>query len=117
MKPKRSHLRLEQLESRDAPATLVSATKLTYQDIDGDNVAVTLSKPLLNQGNVNSVFVFDKSSVDQFNSKKQQLRQIRLGQIHEQVSGLSITALATHSAVNGGDGQVNIGSVLSSQVD
>ena len=36
----RSALRLDHLERRDAPATLVSATKLTYQDADGDNVAV-----------------------------------------------------------------------------
>src|SRR5262245_60504375 len=51
-RPRPSTLRLESLEPRDAPATLVSPMKLTYQDADGDNVAVVFSKPILNATNV-----------------------------------------------------------------
>src|SRR5205085_6255815 len=69
---------LEPLERREAPATLVSATKLTYQDVDGDNVAVTFSKPILNAGNVNSVFLFNTGTVDGSNATKQQLQEINL---------------------------------------
>ncbi|MBO0701067.1 MAG: hypothetical protein J2P46_21910, partial [Zavarzinella sp.] len=52
-------LRLEPLEPRHAPATLVSPTTVTYQDADGDNVTVVLSRPVLTPGNVNTVFHFD----------------------------------------------------------
>src|SRR5829696_1892052 len=55
----RSDLRLERLESRDVPATLVSPTTVTYQDADGDHVRVTLSKPLLTPDTVNGAFQFD----------------------------------------------------------
>jgi hypothetical protein len=34
---------IEPLETRIAPATLVNPTKLTYTDIDGDKVTVTIS--------------------------------------------------------------------------
>src|SRR5262245_56092140 len=117
MKPKHSPLRLEQLETRDAPATLVSATKLTYQDVDGDNVAVTLSKPLLTAVNVNSVFAFDTGSVDQSNSTKQQLRTINLTGFGVAAAGTSINAVAAHSPVTGGDGQVNVGFINSTGID
>src|SRR5262249_24654511 len=53
---RRARLAVESLEHREVPATLVSPTTLTYQDLDGDSVAVTLSKPLLKAGNVNAVF-------------------------------------------------------------
>src|SRR5205814_1218886 len=96
MVSRRANLCLESLETREAPATLVSATKLTYQDIDGDNVTVTLSKPLLNLGNVNSVFLFDTGTVDGFNATKQQLRTINLTAFGAAAAGTNITAVATH---------------------
>ena len=117
MKPKRSHLGLEQLESRDAPATLVSATKLTYQDVDGDNVTVTLSKPLLNQGNVNSVFLFDTGTVEGFNSTKQQLRTIKLTGFGAAAAGTSITTVATRGPLTGGDGFAALGQVDATGID
>ena len=74
----RTWLRLEQLESRLAPATLSSPTMLTYQDADGDNVTVTLSRPILNVGNVNAVFTFAAGSVNGSNATMQQLQKIDL---------------------------------------
>src|SRR5262249_4304912 len=103
------------LERRDAPATFVSPTKLTYQDIDGDNVTVTLSKPLLTAGNLNSVFTFDIPSV--LNQTKQQLQTIDLTSFSAAAAGTSITVTATHSAITGGDGQVNVGFINATGID
>ena len=58
-----TRLRLEALEGRDAPATLVGATKVTYQDTDGDTVTVAFSKPVLNAGNVGTIFTGEGASV------------------------------------------------------
>src|SRR5437588_12961822 len=74
-----TRLRLEPLEGRDAPATLVSPFRVTYQDADGDHVTVTLSKPLLTPANVNGVFEFDVGAVDGDNTTRQQLRTITVG--------------------------------------
>src|SRR5262245_7823611 len=65
-------LSLEHLESRYAPATLLSPTKISYQDADGDSVTVTFSKPILNAGNVNAIFTFDKGDAKSGNAAMQQ---------------------------------------------
>src|SRR5436309_9446565 len=70
--------RLESLESRLAPATLVNPTTLTYQDVDGDNVTVRFSKPVLSNVNADNVFFFDTGSVNGDNSTPQQLQEIGL---------------------------------------
>lgn len=49
---RRPFLRVEVLESRLAPATLISPTTLTYRDVDGNNVTVHLSKPLLTSATI-----------------------------------------------------------------
>src|SRR5262245_2043101 len=110
-------LRLEQMESRDAPATLVNATKLTYQDADGDNVAVTFSKPVLNTGIVNSLFAFDTGLVSGSNAAKQQLQRIDMTVIGAPAAGTSITLTAVHTALNGGDGFAALGHINASGID
>ena len=105
---RRSMLRLEQLERRDAPATLVSPTKLTYQDVDGDNVTVTLSKPIPAAVNVNNVFKFNAGIVDGKNAIMQQLQSINLTGIAA-MAGTSINVTATHGMNTPSDGQVNVG--------
>jgi hypothetical protein len=65
---RRARPRLEALEQRDAPAALLGATQISYQDADGDSVLVTLSRPLLTATNVNAVFAFDAGSVNGDNS-------------------------------------------------
>jgi hypothetical protein len=109
---RRSFLNLEALETRDAPATLVSPTKLTYQDVDGDNVTVLFSKPLLNAGNADSVFSFSVDKVSGDNSIKQQLRAIDLTILGAAANGVSITTTAVASPTNGGDGFAAVGQVI-----
>src|SRR5262249_23673307 len=56
----RSGPALEELETRLPPATLLNPNIVTYQDVDGDKVTVTLSKPLLTSHAVaDQVFDFD----------------------------------------------------------
>src|SRR6476619_7398093 len=112
-----SALRLEPLESRDAPATLVSPTKLTYQDADGDNVAVIFSKPILNATNVNTVFKFDTGIVDASNATRQQLGTIDLTTMSGPATGTSITQTAARSPVNGGDGFAAVGHINAVNID
>jgi hypothetical protein len=115
-KKRRAALQLEPLENRDAPATLVSATKLTYQDIDGDNVTVTLSKPLLNPGNVDSIFLFDTGNVNNVNTARQQLQTIKLTSVGA-AAGTSITTVATPSLATGGDGFAALGQIDATGID
>jgi hypothetical protein len=108
--------RLERLETRDAPATLVSATKMTYQDIDGDNVSVTFSKPILNAGNVNNIFTFGLGNVNGSNALKQRLLEIDLAGVAA-ASGTTITTSAVHSSVTGGDGFAELGHIDATGID
>ena len=112
----RTVLCLESLEGRDAPATLVGPTKVTYQDTDGDNVTVLFTKPILNAGNVNSVFTFDTGTVDGSNSTKQQLRSINLTGI-ALAAGTTISVSAVRSPVTGGDGFAAVGQVNATGID
>src|SRR5687767_2890429 len=91
---RRAVLNIELLESREAPATLVGNNKVTYQDLDGDNVTVTFSKPILTPANVDAVFKFDTGTVNGSNSAKQQLRRIDLPGLGTAASGVNISTLA-----------------------
>jgi hypothetical protein len=112
----RAILCMEQLETRDAPATLVGANKVTYQDADGDNVAVTFSKPILNAGNVNSVFTFGSGNVNGSNAVKQQLRVVDLVGVAG-AAGTAITTSAVRSPVTGGDGFAALGQIDATGID
>jgi len=102
-------LRLEPLEARDAPATLVSATKVTYQDVDGDDVTVVFSKPILNAGSVDNIF--GAGFVTGSNDTPQQLRVIDLAGLGAATAGVSITTVATRSNIHGGDGFAAVGHI------
>ncbi|HKB01489.1 MAG TPA: hypothetical protein VKD90_04675, partial [Gemmataceae bacterium] len=108
---RRRSLRLEPLESRRAPATLVSPFQVTYQDADGDRVAVTLSKPLLTPDNVDGVLQFDVGRVDGDNTTRQQLRAIDVRALEFHIPGLSITVMATRGPATGGDGRAPVGRI------
>ena len=112
----RSLHHIDALEPRTLLASLVSATKLSYQDTDGDNVTVTLSKPVLTAGNVNSIFTFDTGTVDGSLTTKQQLRSINLGGVLG-VAGTTITTAAVRSATTGGDGFAALGQIIASAID
>ena len=113
----RSVLRLEPLESREVPATLVSPTTVTYQDVDGDNVTVLLSQPKLTAANVNTLFTFDVSSVNGSNTTKQQLRTIDLSSLGVAATGMAVTTTAVRSTVNGGDGFAALGQINATGID
>src|SRR6476620_456120 len=101
-----SSLKIEPLESRRVLATLVNGTLVTYQDVDGDNVTVLLSKPLLNAGNVNNIFKFNTGSVNGDNSAPQQLWELDLTSLSAAFAGGNLTIIAKPSA-SGGDAFVN----------
>ena len=113
----RTILHLESLQGRDAPATLVGPTKLTYQDTDGDNVTVTFSKPIVNPGNANSIFTFDFGTVDGSNATKQLLRSINLTGVGQAASGTAITVTAVRSPSTGGDGFAAVGHIDATGID
>src|SRR4051812_23521577 len=104
-------LRVESLEGRLAPATLVSPTVLTYQDVDGDRVTVTSSRPIFNAGTIDSVFRFSPAGVTGVNTQPQQLQVIDLVPVAEAAGGTSLTVTAARSAANGGNGFANVGRV------
>src|SRR5437588_86904 len=72
--------RLELLESRLAPATLVNPTTITFKQTDGDTVTVKISQGLLTAANDNTVFAFDTGpgGVNGSNATPQQLQEINL---------------------------------------
>ena len=115
----RRQLRLERLETREVPATLVSPTTLTYQDFDGDDVKVVFSKPILGSTMIaNSIFTFDTSNVSGGNATKQQLQTIDLTVLAVGVTtGTTITTTATRNAVNGGDGFAALGQINASSLN
>ncbi len=101
----------EALEGRRMPATLIGTTQVKYQDIDGDDVTVTLSKPILTSANVNTIFTFDTGNVNGVNTTKQQLRSINL--VVAGAQGTNITTVATRNAVTKGDGLAALGQIIS----
>ncbi|HJZ89638.1 MAG TPA: hypothetical protein VKE40_02125 [Gemmataceae bacterium] len=114
---RRARLAVESLEHREVPATLVSPTTLTYQDLDGDSVAVTLSKPLLKAGNVNAVFTFNAGGILGNNITKQQLWAINPIGLGTAATGTTITVTATRSLVTGGNGLANVGHIDATGID
>jgi hypothetical protein len=96
------------MEERLAPANVVSPTQLTYQDIDGDLVLVTFSRPILTSNATANVFLaFSTGNVDGSNATPQQLWRIDLrGSGAAAAAGTSITFKV---GANGGDGFADVG--------
>ncbi len=89
---------------------MVNPSTLTYQDVDGDDVSVTFSNPILSAANVNSVFLFNTGNVNGNNTAPQQLRQIKLSGLAA-AAGTTITTVATRNPVKGGDGFAALGQI------
>lgn len=106
----------ERLEMRTMFATLVSPTRVTYQDVDGDNVTVTFSRAILTQSNVNSILAFDTGETGGSNATRQQLRSIDLTGVPS-AAGTSITTAAARNAATGGDGLATLGQLKSGEMD
>lgn len=105
-------LQYEALENRRVMATLVNSTTVTYQDIDGDDVTVKFSRPVLtSQAVANNVFGFSVGSVNNSNALKQQLNEIDLASIAA-AAGTTISLNAVRNNTNGGDGFAALGQIL-----
>lgn len=104
---------IEALESRWLPATLINATTLTFQDIDGDDVTVKLSQPILTAANVNSVFTFSTGAgaVNGGNSVPELLLKIDVANALPLGTITNLTTTATKSATHGGDGFATVGDI------
>lgn len=89
-------------------AKFVNASTVSYDDVDGDHVTVTLSKPLLTVANVNDIFKFDTGIVGDGIPAHQQLQLINITPIATPGLSLSVTVLP-----DGGDGFANIGAITS----
>ncbi len=112
----RTFPRLEELETRLAPATLVDPMTVTYQDADGDAVTVRASLPVFVPDTVNLVFTFHQGSVDGDNSRPQQLQRFDLTPLDPAaVSGVSLTLTTAVPAT--GDGLVHVGYVRATDLD
>jgi hypothetical protein len=108
----RTNLKLQRLEARETPATLVSPTTVTYQDVDGDVVTIRISKPLfIDAATADSVLDFSASSVDGNNNTGQQLEGVNLFPLGSAAQGIGVSITALRSATTGGDGLVNVGHI------
>ena len=101
---------IEILESRIAPATLVSPTSVTFKTTNGDLITVTISAPLFTEANVNKVFVFDTGSVSGDNTVAQQLQTLNVTKLGSAAHGINLT-------ISGGEGQDAVGFINSSLID
>ncbi|MBI3469633.1 MAG: hypothetical protein HY000_42075 [Planctomycetes bacterium] len=102
------------MERRVQPAVLLNGFAVQFQDADGDSATVTISQPLLNLGNVNSVLTFDVGAVDGTTTTPQQLRRIDLTALGGAAQGISVTVAAEQA---GGDGLVHVGAFMSGGLD
>ena len=99
---------IELLESRIAPATVLpGGHAVSYTDVDGDVVMVTVSKGTLTPNN----FTFDTAFSD---SGPQQLQSLLLND--PQFAGAAVSVVA--KAVNGvGNGLANVGFIQAKDID
>ncbi|MEO6569379.1 MAG: hypothetical protein ABIO94_11505 [Opitutaceae bacterium] len=106
---------IELLEDRIAPASLLPGGKIvTFTDIDGDAVTVTLSKALLTAGNVGTVFKFTGSAFG--DSGPQQISLLDLHALGG-ANGVDISAVAKRSPTAGGNGAIDIPTINASDVN
>ncbi len=116
---RRSFPRLEELEPRVVPAKLVSATTLIYQDVDGDNVTVVLSKGGLTTNNANNVFTFSSGpgAVNGSTTIPEQLQEIDLTALSTSANGTGVKVTAARSPTTHGDGFANVGFITAANIN
>jgi len=101
---------LEELEGRLTPATLVSPSKVTWRDVDGDLVTCKLSLPVLTSASIaDNVFTFNTGNTSSGNTVPQILQSLHLFVLRRSAPGVSVTIQSTR--VGTGDGFVNIGAI------
>ncbi|MEQ1859767.1 MAG: hypothetical protein ABMA13_07525 [Chthoniobacteraceae bacterium] len=111
---------IEPLEGRIAPATLIDAGTISFNDLDGDVVTVHFSKSFLTAGNVGDIFKFsDGTQASAFGANgPQQLQLIDLNRVPvnlatfiSKAEGTSLSVTAAKGAGNIGDDFTNVGHV------
>jgi hypothetical protein len=107
---------LEALETRIAPATLLSSSAFSYTDIDGDTVKVTFSKAILetNGSNFDTLVTITGGLAG---TGFQDLIRLNLSGLGLTANGLGIKVVATPSKQFGGDGMVSGLEIEASEVD
>lgn len=111
-------LALEPLESRRLLATLISSQIVRFQDLDGDTVLVSLSRPVLTAENVDSVFRFTTGGVSGDDSTRQGLLDIRLSEVLSGARGVNLRALVSARAAGGSsDGVATVGQISAEGID
>lgn len=103
---------LEPLEARLAPAQVLSPTRLTYQDKDGDMVVVSFTKPILSAADPNSIFRFDSGAgaVNGETSTPEQLQRIDLTVTPVESIGVGVAVRVVRKAATG-DGSAAVGEI------
>ncbi len=109
-------LSLEALETKAVPAQMVSAMKMVYQDIDGDDVTVSFTKPVLTAANVNTVFTFNTGTVDGTVNTPQKLFKIDLTSVAAAAQNTGITVGAKPFQGNG-DSFTTVGEINAAGID
>jgi hypothetical protein len=104
---------IERLEDRIAPAILVNATTVTYQDLDGDLVTIKVSKPIFTDANVAGICNFSDFDA----SGPQQLFALVLAGLPASANGLDITITAKRSPTAGGNGAIADLGINASDID
>ncbi len=105
---------LERFEDRIAPAALVNASTVTFQDVDGDEVTVKFSKKILtSQESWDEVLSFAPGDVS--GEKLEGINLSLLDLTPAQLNRLGVTIVARQAG--GGDGLVNIEAILGEGID
>ncbi len=107
---------IEPLEARIAPATIISATTVTFQDIDGDNVTIKVSKPIFTDAPTAAGLV-DFTGSAFTDSGPQQLNALFLQNLGAANNGLDVSITAKRSPITGGNGEVAFNSLDASGVN
>jgi hypothetical protein len=107
---------LEALETRIAPATLLSSSAFSYTDIDGDTVKVTFSKAILETNGSNFDTLVNITG-GLAGTGFQDLIRLNLSGLGLTANGLGIKVVATPSKQFGGDGMVSGLEIEASEVD
>lgn len=112
MTKRRQTLRLESLEARFTPATLVNPKTITFQDSAGNTATVAFNKPVLSDANVGSIFTFDAGGVNGDNGIKQKLLSVDLIDLP---GGLSLSVTGTDA--NGTPTRADVGIINATDKD
>ena len=107
---------IEPLEARIAPATIISATTVTFQDIDGDNVTIKVSKPIFTD-DLTAANLIDFTGSIFTDGGPQQLNALFLQNLGAANNGLDVSITAKRSPITGGNGEVAFNSLDASGVD